>query len=89
MVDVFEGISLLLWSRVNLDLDIVDILPTIPHLGKVVFECPIFYIFVNTYLHWFWNALQAAMYGMAQSIPDSRLIEEIAENFVDVLYTTK
>ena len=32
---------------------------------------------------------QAAMYGMAQSIPDSRLIEEIAENFVDVLYTTK
>ena len=29
------------------------------------------------------------MYGMAQSIPDSRLIEEIAENFVDVLYTTK
>ena len=32
---------------------------------------------------------QAAMYGMAQKIPDSSLIEEIAENFIDVLYSTK
>ena len=39
-------------------------------------------------IQWF-DFFQAAMYGMAQSIPDSRLIEEIAENFVDVLYTTK
>lgn len=28
------------------------------------------------------------MYGMAQKIPDSSLIEEIAENFVDALYST-
>merc|ERR1712029_307220 len=32
---------------------------------------------------------RAAMYGMAQKIPDSSLIEEIAENFIDVLYSTK
>lgn len=29
------------------------------------------------------------MYGMAQKIPDSSLVEEIAENFIDALYTTK
>ena len=29
------------------------------------------------------------MYGMAQKIPDSSLIEEIAESFIDTLYSTK
>ena len=32
---------------------------------------------------------QAAMYGMAQSLPDTHLIDEIAERFVDTLYSTK
>ena len=41
--------------------------------------------------HW-WadvaNPFQAAVYGMAQTLPDKGLVEEMASLFVDALYNT-
>ena len=33
--------------------------------------------------------LQAALYGMSQSIPDKGLVEEMSALFLDALYSTK
>ena len=32
---------------------------------------------------------KAAIYGMAQSIPDKGLVEELALQFLDAIYSTK
>ena len=32
--------------------------------------------------------LQAAVYGMAQTLPDRSLVKEMANQFIDALYTT-
>ena len=31
---------------------------------------------------------RAAIYGMAQKLPDRNLVKELAESFIDALYTT-
>lgn len=50
---------------------------------------PLLLSLVNTYRHYSTFLTQAAMYGMAQSIPDRSLVGELAWCYLDAVYSTE